>query len=545
MAGSIIVPGFSSSTKTPGFYAAVVLGGPGTSAGAAPITELHMGNLIGTAITGSSPTLAVAAGTGSLNTPYPVYSPAGSALLFGAGSELHLMALAAFAHDPAITLVQMATAQGSTASTGTATVTFTSGSNPTGPLTIAITVCGRTCYTTTLGTADTATTVATAIATAINQQTNWPVTAQFSSGVVTVTAKHTGIRSQNINCRFLLQYGTSASFAGSVGGSLVAATLQNTILTLTTFAAQGGVALLQGGTTEESLTTPLANIAGTRYGRYVCAQQGSTALAAISAQLTSMAAVSVGYRQQAVVASLASLSGATTLATAINNPRMQMAWSYNSDLTTGEIAASVCATRVAGDGNLVSVNPRSGENTTPAANLDGANLLVPPQFATADQATATQIESALNHGLTPVVPLGNSGRSTISRSITTFFLDASSNPNYAVIDTEFVTVCDAVADALQAQYGIDFAGFNVVADPADGSPIKIAKTTTPNGVFAWAFKWLKSYEAQGWIQQVDAKKSQLAVILDPSTSGRLLANIPVFPASNLHQLAGVVTQLSN
>jgi phage tail sheath gpL-like len=542
---SIIVPGFSSSTKTPGFYAAVILGGPGTSAGAAPITELHLGNMIGTAITGSSPTLSVAAGTASTSTPYPVYSPAGSALLFGAGSELHLMALAAFAHDPACTLVQMATAQGSTVSMGTATVAFTSGSNPTGPLTIAITVCGRTCYTSTLGTSDTATTVATAICVAINSQTNWPVTAQYSAGVVTITAKHTGLRGQNINCRFLLQYSTSSSFAGSVASSLVAATLQNTILTLTTFAAQGGVALLQGGTTEESLTTPLAAIAGTRYNRYVCAQQGSTALAAISAQVTSMAGVSIGYRQQAVVASVVALSSAITLAAAVNNPRVQMAWSYNNDLTTGEIAASVCAVRVAGDAVLVSVSPRLGEGSTPSANLDGANMLVPPQYAVADQPTATQIESALNHGLTPVAPLGNSGKSALVRSVTTFYLDASSNPTFAVIDTEFVTTCDAVADALQSQYVIDFSGFNVVADPSDGSAVKIAKTTTPSGVQAWLYKWLKSYEAQGWIQQVDAKKSQLSVILDPSVSGRLLANIPVFPASNLHQLAGAVIQLSN
>ena len=54
----MIVPGFAASYKTPGVYLAVSLGGSASSPGTQPIKILLMGNKMGTAVSGSSPTIA-------------------------------------------------------------------------------------------------------------------------------------------------------------------------------------------------------------------------------------------------------------------------------------------------------------------------------------------------------------------------------------------------------------------------------------------------------------------------------------------------------
>ena len=92
---SIAIAGLPASRKTPGINFTVVLGGPGTSSGSAPKSVMLLGNMIGTAITGSSPTLAVAAGPASAATVYPVPSPADPPTLIGHGS-------AAYRSDPAV-----------------------------------------------------------------------------------------------------------------------------------------------------------------------------------------------------------------------------------------------------------------------------------------------------------------------------------------------------------------------------------------------------------------------------------------------------------
>ena len=56
---SIAIPGLSASTKTPAVYLNVILGGPGTSAGAAPETILLIGNKLETNISEASPVVSV------------------------------------------------------------------------------------------------------------------------------------------------------------------------------------------------------------------------------------------------------------------------------------------------------------------------------------------------------------------------------------------------------------------------------------------------------------------------------------------------------
>ena len=56
---TITIPGLATSTKTPGVYMNVILGGAPASPGTQAIKIMLMGNKIGTAVSGSAPTIAL------------------------------------------------------------------------------------------------------------------------------------------------------------------------------------------------------------------------------------------------------------------------------------------------------------------------------------------------------------------------------------------------------------------------------------------------------------------------------------------------------
>ena len=110
----VVVPGFATSRKTPGVFLNVILGGAASSPAASPIKILLMGNK-SAAISVSSPTLALPAGTIAVNTPIALASEDDAATYFGLGSEVHVMARAVFAQYPDATLYGIALAAAGTA----------------------------------------------------------------------------------------------------------------------------------------------------------------------------------------------------------------------------------------------------------------------------------------------------------------------------------------------------------------------------------------------------------------------------------------------
>ena len=187
-----------------------------------------------------------------------------------------------------------------------------------------------------------------------------------------------------------------------------------------------------------------------------------------------------------------------------------------------------------------------GESSDPAANLDGVQLAVLlAQTNVADQPTATEIESALNNGLACVVPSSaRPGLTALSRSITSRSLYLGV-PNYAVIDTEFVTVCDYVADDLQSSLAVTYQGFKLGADSTNGTPPLAPNVTTPSLVRSFILDKLAGYEVRAILRDVTANASLLAVQADPVVSGRLNCEIPCEPVSGLHIIAGNVRQLAS
>ena len=536
---SINVPGVPSSRKTPGITFNVVLGGPGSSSGSATKSMMLLGNMIASAITGASPALSVAAGIATVATPVFVASGSDAQTLFGAGSELHRMALAVFAQYPDATLYACPVADAAgTAASGVLTFTTTASA----AYTVRLKLCGQT-IDVPVASAATATVIATAVADAINDALTLPFTAQNSVGAVTITAKQTGPRGSVIVVdAYFVPAGstleTRITTSSTSSGAGTTAVWANT-------STLGGEITLTNGATQDSFANALAAINPTRYDRLVCACIESTNADLVVAELNAQAGPTVQLLEQAIMATSAIYGDAVTLATGRNASRLQVAWHHASVLPPPDVAAQVAAARLAGDayagGSLV------GEASDPAANLDGVNLAsVPMQRLPADRPTGTEIENALNNGLAVI---GTSalrpGYGAIVRSVTSRST-ASGVPNYAVIDTAYVTVCDYAADDLRTYLATELAGAKLGADDASGNPVTRApNVTTPSAIRSLIFGRLKTYEADAVLRDVSLNDALLVVEADGTTPGRVNCEIPCEPITALHQVAGNVRQLAS
>jgi phage tail sheath gpL-like len=529
---TINVVGLSSSRKTPGIYLRTVFGGAGASAGSAPKKILLVGNALGSALSGAAPSFSVDAGTMAAAEPIFSASPDDTRVHAGRGSELHRMHAAVAAQYPDATVYLLAVAE-STGTKASATLTFVGTAS--GAVTLRLVICGKP-IDVAVANSDTATTIATAAANAILDEPDLPVTAQYALGVLTITAKHPGPRGNDL---VVDAYWVSST---SVETRITTVPVSSGVTTTGQFAGVTTVEStykLAGGTMADDVTNALAAVVGTKFDRYVLAHRDTTNVGLVTSQLDTMAGVTVQLRQQAVVCIGDTYATAVTFATGRNKERLQCVWHYNSETPLEEVAAQVCAARLIGDaqagGNIV------GEATDPAANLDGLRLkTVRRQRFAGERPTPTEIENALNNGLTPLAGTDD-GLTTVVRSITTRCL-ASGQPNYSVMDTSVVTVGDHVADDLRADLAAVYAGFKLAADTADGSPPKAANVTTPSLVKSRIGFKLRQYEEQGILTGVEAHLPLLAVT-SPSAS-RLDAEIPFEPMPGLHVIGGNVRQVA-
>lgn len=532
---TVSVAGVPASRKTPGVNFNVVLGGSGTSAGSAAKRINILGNMVGSTISGASPSFSVAAGTAALATPVFVPSSDDAATLFGYGSELHRMSVAVFAQFPDATLYACPVAEAS----GTkASVVVTFATTSTAAFTVRLRLCGLT-IDVGVESGASATTIAAAVADAINDRPVLPYTAQNSSGAVTITAKHAGPRGSTlvVDAYFVSSTGAETRITTSSTSSGAATTGQ-----WSSNGTVGSEIALTSGATQDDFTAALAAIEPQRYDRIVGACIDATNIALIVTHVNSQAGPTVQLLEQAVVGSTDTYANAVTLATGRNASRLQVAWNHATVIPCWEVAAQLCAARLAGDSSAGGA--RVGESVDPAANLDGIELAsVLMARVVGDQPTATEIENALNNGVTPVgASRSRPGYGMIVRSITSRSL-LSGTPNYAVLDTSSVTVPDHVADYLRSDLATTFAGCKVASNSSDGTPPRIANVVTPNIIRAHIGQRLQEMENDGILRDVEANMRNLVVEEDSGTPGRVNCEIPAEVIPGLHIVAGNIRQL--
>lgn len=548
------MPPLPSSTLTPQFSLSEVFGGPGTSSGAAPMRVLSYGAMVGTLITATVNTsgsttqaYTTAAGTATAGVPSQAFSAADAAAQWGTGSELAMDAAAAFAQDPNCTFWGAPVTE-SVGARATGVLTPTTGP-ATAPGTLRVIVCGR-FVDVAISTGDTNSVIGANVATAINQQGAWPVTAQnvWATGAVTITAKNKGPRGNYITFRAILMSATAS--AKATAGNL-AVTLIGETITLSGGTATGGVYVLSGGTTDDVWTTALAAVVGTPFDRhaapaYLVAGTPSTNPGLLAAQLDTAGGLPSMFAQQAVLGCSDSLGNATTTAIGLNDARSEVVWHRFADDTPGEIAAATAAGRLAGDGAVVPAGvPLVGEAADPSANLNGLELALRVQDVLTDRPLATEIETALHNGISPVQPSSaRPGGVALVAAITSRSVDASDLPSLSVFKCKSVGVTDAVRAGIVQDLRTTYRGFRLVAATSDGLPPKQPRTVDPPTVRTRVYTDLKGYEAVGWITGVDATADALTTVINGTNPRRLDMVVPCAPSDDFDIAAGQIEQLS-
>lgn len=471
----------ASSLKSPGIFLEVLFGVGAASAADAPIDVLIVGHQLPTA-------------TATANTVFAANSADDVADVCGAGSEIHLMAKAAFKANPGVTLYALPLAEPGGGTAADEEIVFSGTASADGTVTVLIR--GESIEVA-IPSGTTAAAAAALVETAIEDQTDWPVTASVATATLTITAKTKGTRGNNITC------GSSGTVAG---------------LTITHIAGTK----LSGGAGSDTITTAIANITVATYDRIALAFDDATTLGTVRTHLRTQAGPTIGSRQQAIFASVDTYANVVSLATGRNESRMQCVWHYNADDTPAEVAAAVAAHRA---------NEESIDRAHPFSVQHGDVIVgLRPQRTEADWPTSTELAHALNNGVTPLQVLAD-GTVGMHRGITTRSLDALSNPNYAVLDTSKVTVCDFIADELAVNWGA-FVSENQKLSSTEDPDELVPGVTNLAGVKSWVMGILEKWDPE----YLDAvSEDDVTCTRATSPAGRVRSVIELRPVDGLYQ----------
>jgi phage tail sheath gpL-like len=481
----------SPNNKSPGVYLRVSLGVGARSSGANARQVALFGN-------------KTATGTAPVAVEQDVFSEDEARGLFGAGSELFLMAKQAITANLGISLKAIAVAE-SAGAAATGTVVYATPA--TGAGTGFVTVLGEEVEFP-IASGDTPTVIGANAVLAVNAKTDWPVTAANATGTVTLTCKNKGPRGNFIAVR---------------------ARVTNGIATTCTPPASG---YLTGGATSDDPQPALDVIAAVKRRYLVAPYSDATQLGKFKTHVDAEDEPEVGHRCRFICASLDTLGNATTLATGLNAARGQMAWHKNSDLPPSMLAAGLAARLAA------------RESLDVGANLDGDIIPgIKPSFSMADRPINSQLVAALNNGITPLMS-ADDGSVSIVRSITLKSRDALGNADYRVLDTAKVAVSDECADRHELLFADRFAAFKASQDPADGEftqPI----TVTPSICRDASYEILSQMEAEGLLEagSVEARKGEILWELSTASPGRFVGVVPVDCCEGAHQFCGEIKQI--
>lgn len=506
---NMAVTGLSTANPVPGTYIEV---------------KFAQGELLGNGLTPKVLFIGPKTSSGSATTgtqAYPIGSESDAITYFGAGSPVHRM-FRRFSQVCKSALVYGIAPAESAGDKAADTVTFAT--QATGSGTVTYTLAGET-VTVGVANGDSVTTIAAALKAQINMQTHWPVTADNSSGVLTVTAKVKGTNGNLIRHR--------CSITSGIGTTVTLGSSSTNLLLL--------------GATNEVYTTALAAILPDKYDYIVPgvnpAVDATTEsnLVLVRNQVVSQALPITGVRQQMIVAHVGTLSNAPTFAgTAMGHPRVQCVWQESSEWEPMELAAHFAGVRY---------NLETGAD--PGVNYDfyglGANDIwgVPKQYSNADYPTSTELSTAISGGLTPIA-VSSSGNTYLVRSCTTYASDVR------VRDTSKVTVADRFAADLSARYQSHWSRAKVQDDPTDPNVQVPANVATPKKVKACTIAPLYTqYANEGLLDSVKtfaATTGDLAtcsVGIDPVMPTRINAMCPIHVTPLLHQFAAIVSENSS
>lgn len=491
--------GVPINLKRPGAFVQVVFGASRNGIGGNARRVLLLGNKL-------------ASGTMVLDTEEVQFlDPDDAKVQAGEGSELHLMAVAAFTKAPGATIMAIAVTEAAgVKASATITIVGTAGGDGTAKFFIHGEEVALAVYA-----GQVQNTLAANLALEINARSRYlNVTATVATNVVTITCRHNGTRGNLIKLRKLIQSSIS----------------------VTTWTLSG--AALSGGTGTDSLTAALATASATRHHYYAVANVDTAALQAVQVQCDTMAGPLGVGKQQYVSASHDTLGTATTQATTLNEERGQTLWAYKFETLPCVIAAAWAAMRSIAEGISFSVN-------LCALNMPAVDLypVVKPPPTEGEYISASASAAAMDVGLSPIEVRPGDKHCYVALSVTTHSKDTAGNPDYRTLTTNYVTVPDAFADDFAAWFLSTFPDMKIREDRQAGDDKMPPNTTTPGIVRdMWLDVARTDFEKPGHIDDLDGDYLEWSFNRAAGNPNRIAATIPITPAAWLTQISAKVMQ---
>lgn len=428
--------------KVPGVYIKVSLGVGQRSAGDSPKDVVLFAN-------------KTSAGLGTVETEQSIFSEDDAKSWAGPGSEGHLMAKAAIDANPGVSLKMMLVTAAGTAATGTIVLATV----PTAAGTIYVDCTGSNQIEVGYEAGESIAVIGARLDAAMDAVQDLPVTTAFAVATLTATAKNTGPRGNFIALRARCTPGTGLTVTPPASGYLT------------------------GGATSDDPQTSLDVQQAYRRGFLVAPYSDSTQLAKFKTHVDAQEEPLAGNRKQVVFGNLDTLANCTTLAVTINFPRLQCVWQERADQTPGMMAAAVASWRSFKEGN------------DPACIYDGDPIPgLKAHYSSADLPTLTELNQALNNGITPLQTIGE-GAVAIVRSVTTKSQD-NGLPDYRVLDTSKVSVPDYLGDVVELALTDRYPNYKASNDPPEGKQPP-SGVCTPSMVKDTIFEVLNAAEGDG------------------------------------------------
>lgn len=505
MPASIVLTGLAATDPVPGNYIEVnfAVGESAGFQGARPALLIGNKTSAGDATNGT-----VVYGP---NTSLPIQTEADVIARFGTGSELHRMwrRFTKVNKETAVYAISVADPGGTAA---TLVITFATTAAAAGSVRCWV---GDEYVDVAIASGDTVTTIAAAVKTAINAKTHWPVTANNSSGVLTITARQTGPRGNDLRGNAII-YGTGVATTSDVTSPTAFTT----------------------GATPDDNTTALATIAASQYYYIVSAAYDSTQLGALVTQVGTQAQPITGIRQRVFAGHTGTPANANTLASGRNSARLELIHLQNADWTPAELAANAAAVYALYE---LPAKPRHNFSGFGGDAKTQASWVVPaPRVGTVP--TRANIKLMLETGTTPIAVNNLTNATYLTKRITSRCLNGST-ADYRIRDAHRVTECDFFADDLLSKLSNNFSGRDLGNDLAPGQKPSDPDLVTPALIKSAILRLIDDYAENSRVKNVATIKANTVVQRSSSNTNRVEIRVPMEIIDILDQTATDISQV--
>lgn len=420
---------------------------------------------------------------GKLTALENIYSAADVAAAYGAGSQAHLMALAAikaYAYAD-LSLITVADNEAGVAATGSITITGTADTQ--GVLRVNI----GNADTLTVGVAANATaaTVAAAVKAAIDAETSLPVTATASEGLVTLTAKNKGTHGNYIRIR-----------TGNTAEGITVA-----------------VKAMSGGDADADIGPALNAVIAEGHNLIAVGCTDEANLLKLRTHLETVGAPEEKRWALGIYGQTGALAQTTTQAGRLNSGYLYSAWYRKTPSLPCELAAAFAAVVASEE------DPARPLNTL---KLNGIGVC-----DSADKTMRTEQENALYNGVTPIETSPDGTSAQIVRAISTYTKSGNGTADESLLDMTTVRTLIYVSRACIDRIALRF--------PRD----KLSDRTPPR-VRSELIDVLMRCEELEILERVEENLPKLIVERDLQNTGMLNCRIPSDVVNGLHVVGMVV-----